>query len=124
VAEKLEKELIDEVRARLHAMIDAAIDEYSAKLNKSAGQQIPTPDELDIDKLPWQKSKHGQYEYLFPSQVPDNLKTALQNGKAQIKDCILYLTKQGSVRRYHIVSNKQAANSSAASAGGGGDVKR
>ncbi|AFU58880.1 hypothetical protein Ngar_c19480 [Candidatus Nitrososphaera gargensis Ga9.2] len=120
----MEKELIDEVRARLHAMIDAAIDEYSAKLNKSAGQQIPTPDGLDIDKLPWQKSKHGQYEYLFPSQVPDNLKTALKNGKAQIRDCILYLTKQGSVRRYRITSNKQTANSSAASAGGGGDVKR
>lgn len=120
----MEREFIDEVRAKLHAMIDAAIDEYSAKLNKSAGQQIPTPDELDIEKLPWQKSKHGQYEYLFPSQVPDSLRAALQNGKAQFKDCILYLTKQGSVRRYHIVSNKQAANSSAASAGGGADVKR
>jgi hypothetical protein len=120
----MEKELIDEVRVRLHAVIDAVMDEYSVKLNKSAGQQVPTHDELDIDKLPWQKSKHGQYEYLFPSQVPDNLKTALKNGKAQIKDCILYLTKQGSVRRYHITNNRQAANSSAASAGGGGDVKR
>lgn len=120
----MEKELIDEVRARLHAMVDAVMDEYSAKLNKSTGQQIPTPDGLDIDKLPWQKSKHGQYEYLFPSQVPDSLRAALQNGKAQIRDCILYLTKQGSVRRYRITSNKQAANSSAASAGGGADVKR
>jgi len=122
----LEKELVDEIRTRLHATVDAVMDEYSAKLNKSAGQQMPTPDELDIDKLPWQKSKHGQYEYLFSSQVPDNLKTALKNGKAQIGDCILYLTKQGSVRRYRITSNKQAANSSAASAGGGGDgdVKR
>jgi hypothetical protein len=120
----LEKELIDEIRTRLHATIDAVMDEYSAKLNKSEGQQIPTPDGLDIDKLPWQKSKHGQYEYLFPSQVPDKLKTALKNGKAQIKDCILYLTKQGSVRRYRIVSNKQAANSSTGPAGEGGDVKR
>ncbi|MER3407910.1 MAG: hypothetical protein C4292_03870 [Nitrososphaera sp.] len=120
----MEKELIDELRTQLHAAIDAVMDEYCTKLSKSTGQQIPTPDGLDIDKLPWQKSKHGQYEYLFPSQVPDNLKTALKNGKAQIKDCILYLTKQGSVRRYRIASNKQAANSSAASAGGGGDVKR
>lgn len=120
----MEKELIDEIRTRLHATINAVMDEYSAKLNKSTDQQIPTPDGLDIDKLPWQKSKHGQYEYLFPSQVPDNLRTALKNGKAQIKDCILYMTKQGSVRRYHIASNKQVANSSAASAGGGGDVKR
>jgi hypothetical protein len=121
----MEKELIDEIRIRLHATIDAVMDEYSVKLSKSAEQQIPTPDELDLDKLPWQKSKHGQYEYLFPSQVPDKLETALKNGKAQIKDCILYLTKQGSVRRYHIIaSNKRTANSSAAQAGGGGDVKR
>lgn len=120
----MEKELIDEIRIRLHATIDAVMDEYSAKMKKSAGLQIPTLDELDIDKLPWQKSKHGQYEYLFPSQVPDSLRTILKTGKVQIKDCILYLTKQGSVRRYRIVSNKQAANSSAAPAGDGGDVKR
>lgn len=119
----MEKELIDEIRTRLHATIDAVMDEYCTKLSKSTEQQIPTPDGLDIDKLPWQKSKHGQYEYLFPSQVPDKLRTALKDGKAQIKDCILYLTKQGSVRRYRITNNnKQAANSSAT--GGGADVKR
>ena len=119
----MEKDLIDEVRARLHVMIDAVMDEYSAKLDRSAGQQIPCPDDLDIDKLPWQKSKHGQYEYLFPSQVPDNLQTALKNGKAQIKDYILYLTKQGSVRRYRITNN-QTTNASAAPVGGHVDVKR
>lgn len=122
----MEKELIDEVRVRLHAMIDALMDEYSAKLNKSAGPQIPTHNVLDIDKLPWQKSKHGQYEYLFPSQVPDNLRTALTNGKVQIKDCILYMTKQGSVRKYCITNydNKQIANASTASAGDGAYIKR
>lgn len=123
----MEKELIDELRARLHAMIDTLMDEYGTKMDKSVGQHTiqTTPDELDIDKLPWQKSKHGQYEYLFSSQVPDSLRTILKNGKAQIKDCILYLTKQGSVRRYHIASNnKQTANSNAVPVGGGGDVKR
>jgi hypothetical protein len=120
----MEKESIDELRARLHTMIDAVMDEYSSKLNQSAGQQmISAPSELDIAKLPWQKSKHGQYEYLFPSQVPDSLRTALKNGKAQVKECILYLTKQGSVRRYHISNNKQTTISSTASAGGSKDVK-
>ena len=124
--DKMEKEPIDELRVRLHATIDSVMDEYAVRLTKSAEQQtVLCHSGLDIDKLPWQKSKHGQYEYLFPSQVPENLRTALKSGKAQIKDCILYMTKQGSVRRYHITNNnKQTANASTASAGSGADVKR
>jgi hypothetical protein len=120
----MEKELIDELKVRLHATIDSVMDEYAVRLAKSAEQQtISCHSGLDIDKLPWQKSKHGQYEYLFPSQVPDNLRAALKSGKAQINDCILYMTKQGSVRRYRITNNKQTANSSTMSAGGA-NVKR
>lgn len=122
----MEKELIDELRVRLHATIDSVMDEYAVRSTKTAGEDtISCRGGLDINKLPWQKSKHGEYEYLFPSQVPENLRTALKSGKAQIKDCILYMTKQGSVRRYHITNNnKQIANASTASAGSGSDVKR
>lgn len=95
----MSEEELERIRNTLHQNIDEIIN--SMLKNRSlAPTKTKAKTKINLDDLPWKKSQHGDYYYLFPNEVPDTLGKDLDGGKKQVESYVYYKTKKGFARRY------------------------